>query len=567
MRKHVVLPAVLLIAGLCVIFLPSFVSSSGDVDIKIEPVSVIMPAAYKVYGSPDVAGGRYNLFKAVLKNSGSSEVKNLKVQYRVPKLIDEWTDVPSTANLLPGQTAVVTCYPSFPQSVTGRNTSSKEKAEIRVLYGNKLSPTEKNESFSFDMTSVNDIVFSGVADQDKAYVGDYMDNCVLYACMVSAGDPIIKHYAEQVQQRILCGETGADVGGDGEANEKQVMEKVRVMKGVYNAMLLSRMVYSETGTNYIRFGETTSSTEHIRLPREVVSGNTGLCIELALLHASVYKAAGLSPVIFLVPGHAYPGIKVGNSYLAIESTGIGGEGIGGRMSADTAFARGMKELGEWYQMVQRGNPMYRVLDIDQLYNDGYKDMELAPDPTAAGQVDKIISAWPSCLVGHVAAAPAPAPAAEGGGKRVRVVNPGPVPAPVPSNWASVNTGGISFQYPASWSVHSSPLPQLPQLTTAFLSPDRSSQIEIYKLPGAPNAQQAMNYIRNVISQLGENVQYHQSGVFGDITRFDGQTSSSNGVLTWAAFFRNVPGGVSGIIVGHNGNGNAAVLNQIIGTIR
>ena len=445
MRKKLILPAVLLFAGLCVIILPSFVRSA-DVDLKIEPVSVIMPAAYKVYGSPDVAGGRYNLFKAIIKNSGTSEVSNLKVQYRIPKMIDEWTDVPSTSNLLPGQTAVVTCYPTFPASITQRNTSGKEKAEIRVLYGNKVSPTERDESFSFDMTSVNDIVFSGVADQDKAYVGDYMDNCVLYACMVSAGDPIVKHYAEQVQQRILCGEQGAGVGGNGEITDRALQEKARVMMGVYNATLLSNMVYSETGTNYIRFGETTSSTEHIRLPREVISGNTGLCIELALLHASVYKAAGLSPVIFLVPGHAYPGIKVGNTYLALESTCIGGEGIGGRSSADTALAVGMRELHVWYQHAQQGDPMYRVLDIDQLYNDGYKDMELAPDPTASGEVDKIISAWPTCLLDVTRVSPAqsviPAVAAAVFVLRLPlpVIVPGPRSIPAVFNFSTPVTG-------------------------------------------------------------------------------------------------------------------------------
>lgn len=556
MRKSLILPAVLLIAGVCLIIFPSFVSS-GDIDLKIQPVSVIMPAAYKVYGSPDVAGGRYNLFKAVIKNTGSSEVKNLKVEYRIPKVIDEWTEVPSSAYLLPEQTAVVTCYPQFPQSITQRNTSSKEKAEIRVTYGGKANPTEKDESFSFDMTSVNDIVFSGVADDEKAYVGDFIDNSVLYACMVSAEDPIIKHYAEQVQQRILCGETGAGVGGDGQITDKVLEEKARVMEGVYNATLLSHMVYSETGTNYIRFGETTSSTEHIRLPREVVSGNTGLCIELALLHASVYKAAGLEPVIFLIPSHAYPGIKVGNTYLAIESTGIGGEGIGGRMSADQALTAGMKELKTWYQEAGKGNPMYRVLDINALYNNGYKDMEMSPDPVASAEVDKIISAWPTCLM--TASANVPEPRRGGGG------NPAPRPASS-NNWATVNTGGISFQYPTSWSVVSNPLPQLPQMTSVFVSPDHASQVEVYKFPGASNPQQAMAYIRNVISRLGENVQYQQSGNIGDIVRFDGTSSTGSGALTWAGFFRAVNGGVMGIIVGSHHGADQTTTN-IINTIR
>lgn len=559
MKKSLLLPAVLLIAGVCIIVFPSFVSS-GDIDLKIQPVSVIMPAAYKVYGNPDVAGGRYNLFKAVIKNTGNSEVKNLKVEYRIPKLIDEWTQVPSTSNLLPGQTAVVTCYPAFSQSITQRNTSSKEKAEIRVTHGAKGNPNEKGESFSFDMTSVNDIVFSGVADQDKIYVGDYNDNCVLYACMVSAGDPIIKHYAEQVQQRILCGETGAGVGSNGEITDKELQEKARVMEGVYNATLLSHMVYSETGTNYVRFGETTSSTEHIRLPREVISGNTGLCIELALLHASVYKAAGLSPVIFLIPGHAYPGIKVGNSYLAIESTMIGGEGIGGRGTADQALSRGMQELKEWYANVQKGNPWYRVLEIDDLYNNGFKDMEMTPDAIQSAEVDKIINAWPTCLLTAVVPSARPSHSEERHETRRGDNHPN-----ANSSWTSLDNGGIGCNYPASWSAVSNPLPQLPQLTSVFFSPDRTDQVELYRMPMGPTPQQAIAYIRSVITRMGENITYQQSGMIGDITRFDGRSAGSNGVLTWAAFFRMTNNGTVGLIVGSK-RGADAVTNSIINSI-
>ncbi len=559
MRKILVLPAVLLFAGLCFIIFPSFISS-GDIDLKIQPVSVIMPAAYKVYGNPDVAGGRYNLFKAVIKNSSSSEIRNLKVQYRVPKLVDEWTDVPSSSNLLPGQTAVVTCYPVFPQNITQRNTSSKEKAEIRVTYGGKANPTEKDESFPFDMVSVNDLVFSGMADQDKAYVGDFLDNCVLYACMVSAGDPIIKHYAETIQQRILCGETGANVGSGGAITDKDVQEKIRVLEGVYNATLLSHMVYSETGAGVTKFNDNTSSTEHIRLPREVVSGNTGLCIELALLHASVYKAAGLSPVIFLVPSHAYPGIKIGNEYIAIESTGIGGEGLGGRMTADQAFNRGMEELKEFGEQSRKGNPMYRMLDIDQLYSEGFKDMELTPDPILSAQVDKILANWPTCLVN-------PSPAAD----EASNTPPAPSPEPAPkartrrSSWASYNTGSLSFEYPANWTAYNRPLAQLPQMVSVFVSPEKMGQVEVFKLPNAKSPQQAIGYIRNVISRLGENITYQQTDVYGDITRFDGHTVTNGQTMNWAGFFRNVNGGVEGIVVGTSG-GSTDVVDKIIHSI-
>ncbi len=63
MKKYL-LPGILLIAGIAFLLFP-YLFSSGSIDLKIQPASVIMPAAYKVYANPDVAGGRYNLFKAI----------------------------------------------------------------------------------------------------------------------------------------------------------------------------------------------------------------------------------------------------------------------------------------------------------------------------------------------------------------------------------------------------------------------------------------------------------------------------------------------------------------------
>jgi hypothetical protein len=563
--KNRLLPIILFIAGLALIIYPLF-ESSGEIDIKIQPANVIMPAAYKVYANPNVAGGRFNLFKAVVKNTGASEIKNFKVQFKVPGIIDDWTDVPTTTNLLPGQTAVVTCFPTFPQSITARNTSSKENTEIKFLYGGKANPIEKDESFSFDMTSVNDIVFSSMADSDKAYSSDYGENRDVYACMVSAEDPIIKHYAETVQQKILCGEAGAGVGGDGQVTDKDIQEKIRVMEGVYNATLISHMVYSETQTGESTFGDNTSETEHIRLPREVVSGNTGLCIELAILHASVYKAAGLHPVIFLIPGHAYPGIKVGNGYIALEATGINGVGLGGVMSADQALARGTEELKTFYQEAQKGNPAYQLLDIDALYDQGYQDMELKPDPILEGEADKITQNWPTCLITAVnEAQQANAPARTASTRRTA-----PAPRPRRSSssfgWASYSLSSISFNYPAGWLVYNRPLANLPQLIMTSVSPNRVAQVEAFNFPNAQSPELAIAYLRSVLNRMGENVSYREAGVINGITRFNGVTYSRNKTYSWAGFFRYGNNGVDGVVVGTSGGGDN-VLNQIISTIR
>ncbi len=561
--KKLLLPLILLTAGIGFIAYPLF-ESSGDIDLKIQPANVIMPAAYKVYANPSVMGGRYNLFKAIVKNSGNAEIKNLHVQFRVAGLIDDWTDVPAATNLLPGQTAVATCFPVFPQSITERNTSSKQKTDIKITYGSKANPTERDESFSFDVTSVNDIVFTNMADQDKAYTNDYGENRVLYACMVSSEDPIIKHYAQVVQQKILCGEQGAGVGEAGQVTDDQIKEKVRVMEGVYNATLLSRMVYSETESGTSSFGDNTSGTEHIRLPREVVSGNTGLCIELALLHASIYKAAGLSPVIFLIPGHAYPGIKIGNQYIPIESTGIGGVGLGGSMTADQALQKGLDEMKTFYAEAQKGNPQYQLLDIDQLYSEGFQDMELKPDAILEGETDKITQTWPTCLISALANyRPTPTPAPR---RTVVVRRPRPKVVYV-SGWQQYNVNNISFSYPGTWTMYQYPVAGLPSLTSAAVSPDKMSVVDAFHVRGAGSPDQAMAYIRMAVGRLGESVQYSQNGFWGSFTRYNGTTYSNGRALQWVGFFRNGDNGVDAVIVGTYGGANRELLAQIANTIR
>ncbi|MEO7121178.1 MAG: hypothetical protein ABIY62_08775 [Ginsengibacter sp.] len=578
MKKYL-LPAALAIAGIVFILLP-YLFSSGNIELKIQPASVIMPAAYKVYANPDVAGGRYNLFKAVIKNTGSSEIHNFKVQFRVPKYIDDWTDVPAQSDLLPGQSAVVTCFPVFNQSITEKNTSSKEKTEIRFFYGGKSNPTEKDESFVFDMTSVNDMVFSDMSDKDKAYSSDGATNIDLYACMVASQDPIIKYYAQQVQQKVLKGEQAAGVGTAGTVDGKTVREALRVMEGVYEATALTKMVYSETSASETKFGDNSTSTEHIRLPREVVTGNTGLCIELALLHASVLKAAGDHAVIFLIPGHAYPGIKLGNSYYALEATGIGGEGLGGTMTADQALQAGMKEANDFFTAVQQGKPGYYLLDLDELSQEGYKEMEMKDDPFLRQKVDQLAQNFQA---GNTPQQPQPQQNDNGGGGQTVDNNNADNTNTNNTNTNNTNTnntdntktvsmathsGNISFQYPSSWAQKKRPFPQLPILITTFSSGKHGS-VEIYQVPGASSAEQAMNYIQQSLMKLGVRVTFGADGEQNGLTRFTGVSVGAQGMsFRWEGFFKSVNGGVEGAVVGAGPNSAfTATQKQIMNTMQ
>jgi hypothetical protein len=358
---------------------------SDDLTLKINPANYIMPAAYKVYANPDVLGGRYNLFRAVLKNEGRHTVSNLKVEYRIPKYIDEWTEATAPRYVLPGQSVVAMACPAFDRDITQKNSQSREKAEIRITFGDKKHPEEISESFSFTMMAAQDFAYTDMPATEIASLGDMFENCALAACFVTAEDPVIQYYTSRIQQRLLQGEAA------GVANTEE--QCVRFMMGIYEATRRSEMVYSSTSGVPSNTGDVATAVQRIRLPRDVVSGNTGLCIELSFLYASVMRNAGMNPVIYLVPGHAFPGFHLNGKYYAIEATGIGGAGIGGTASVEQALQHGMKELEATFQAVQQGREGYYLLDVNALYQAGIIPMELRDDDFARRKIDEYAALW------------------------------------------------------------------------------------------------------------------------------------------------------------------------------
>ena len=192
--KKIIYPLALIGIGIVVLLLSFFIpgGEANSLKMKINPVNYIMPAAYKIYSTPEVLGGRMYLFKAVLQNDGKKSIKNLKVEYRIPKYIDEWTVIDNVPNtLIPGQTTVCLAYPSFDKSITEKNTQSKERAEIRVTYGNREHPNEINEGFSFTMLSVNDFAYTDMPRSEIVSYSDMFDNIWLIPCFITAEDPIV----------------------------------------------------------------------------------------------------------------------------------------------------------------------------------------------------------------------------------------------------------------------------------------------------------------------------------------------------------------------------------------
>ena len=385
--KWLVIPLVLLVAGLGFLMKGNTEQSSvakfngdGEIHVEILPMQAMMPAAYKIYANPSALDGRFYFAKLIVDNVGKGEIKDMRVEYMIPGYV-QWTTAAEVKNILPNGSSVVTIYPQFPQSITEKTTESAERAQIRIVYNTAGHSERYEKTYQFTMLGRNDFLYTSMPTAEITKYTDSFDNDDLTGCFVTPQDPIVKYYTQQVQEKVLGGEA-ASVGSDPK-------EVIRFMMGVYEATRRTHMVYSGTEGFLQKTGDISSTQQHLRLPREVITGNTALCIEFACMYASVFQCEGLEPIICMIPGHAYPGVKFNGQYFAIESTAVNGEGLGGIKTADQAFARGMEELKECMQKMQQGDPRYKIIDIKGLQQKGVQPMELKDNAFLRGKVDEL----------------------------------------------------------------------------------------------------------------------------------------------------------------------------------
>jgi hypothetical protein len=515
----------------------------GSLSLSIKKADYIMPSAYKVYANPETLNGEYYLFKMLIKNDGKSPLHDVKVSYRIPNYID-WIDLEKFPKIYPGQNVVARCYPQFKDDIVNKMTQSQEKVEIKITYNGDQSI---NEEYSFKMLGRNQFAYTDLPAEEIASYPDQFRNSQLLGCLVTPQDPIIKYYTQQMQEKVMKGEA-ASVSNKPE-------DAVKFLLGVYESTYLSHMVYSGTEGIPQKLGDINSMVQSIRLPREVATGNTGLCIELSLMYASILKSAGLHPVIFLVPGHAYPGILVNGEYYAIEATGIGGEGLGGRLSPKDALQAGMKELKECLQNMQAGDARYSVIDIAELEAKGVVPMELKDDDFLRKKVDEIAVRF------------------SGGRKydpnQKDKQNPKDDNKSEDDGTTNTYTGAVTFNYPAGWGRYDHPMRQKPHLISVIGPKDGSIEIDVVSITGSQNSNQAIEYIKQQLQTSGMRMQYKLVNSNNGYDYYRGTTTTANNVnFKWIGVFRTSENGHDGVFVGSTRfSQTEGLLNSILATVR
>jgi hypothetical protein len=490
----------------------------------------LMSFAYKVYSNPEVTNGRYFLSKTVLKNTGSGPIRDLAISYQVPDYIP-WTTPEVTDALPAGSTLVKVFYPKFTDKVTRLANQATATLEIKLQWREKEGGPLKEEVLrdNFTLLGVNEVQYSDLANEDIATWYDSWTLAQFIVCMVTPNDPVVKEYAAAITER-----TGGSMAGATRRPE----DVLELMKGTYDYMKASGMRYAGAKGVPEKIGGDTKLVQTVRLPRDVILSNNGLCIELAILWASIMDQLGCETYIVMVPGHAFTIVVADGQKFPIECTAITPKAVGSENSV--SFEQAVKMAAEEYEK----EDLKILYSVHQMQAAGYASPELQDI-----DIDKI--------KGILATR----------GQQM----PGPQPRPVQNQGMTQYThryGYISFAYPQNWQTRQS----TPQIGQTFIAGDTNAQtsVQLYEVPNVNDPRTAINMIAQAIGRSGGQVTVQDTRTQGNIYLFQGTTAGPGGYFQWLGVFRAVPGGVIGITLGSpqaTFEGNRAMFNQIIGTVQ
>jgi len=330
-----------------------------NLSLKCKPR--LMAATYKVYGNPDISEGSMWVAKAIFKNTGEANIRNLKVSYKLGEYSD-WS-IPKTYSLIvPGGCVVDLYYPVISSKVTELLTRTPVDVQIKYSYedeeGNKY---EDISGERIEILGINQMEFCNLTKEEITGTwAEYFSNSPLLAAWVTHLDPPVKALAGMVSR--LAG--GVPTKLDQES-------AIKFCRALYDLEVANGLAYQTPSGFLVEY----MPGQDIKYPRDVLRDKSGTCVDLAILYASVCRAVGLETILILIPGHCFPVIVLpGGGLLPVECTAISGAAVGGpqgqALSFDKAVELASKELSE----LKMG--LYYTVNVQQVQQQGLVSPEL-----------------------------------------------------------------------------------------------------------------------------------------------------------------------------------------------
>jgi hypothetical protein len=519
-----------------------------------EVKSSLMTFGYKVYGSPKVQFGRHYLSKIVFKNEGERPIQNFSISYRIDDFVP-WTE-PEVLNNIPGGfTFTALYYPRLPASVSKLRNATKASLQVRFRWteGGKM----REETFSREITfrGVNELAYCDLPQSEVQSWFDAFNASAFAMAMVTPNDPVVHLYTSEITRQ--AGGTTAGISGG-------TQEVARLCATTYDYMVRSGLRYTGDAGVPMNYDNISTMVQNVRLPRDVIINNQGLCLELTLLWCSILEHLGVRTAMILVPGHAFvvayspeQGMPISQG-IPIETTAITPRAVG--RTADVSFEEAVKMAAQTLQRSQQDGRII-VLPVQEIQALGFTPPELGDiDTDKLGETLAKRTAHP--------VSPAVVMPPSGGGAPLPAPSASAIP-PGFTGWSHPQ-GYVSVAFPADF-VPLAPAGTLGVIVLSVGNPLTSAECGVMQVPGARTPQQAINHLVSLFGQMGARLQVsgNTPGENGAIV-FNGVTTSPTGTTRWVCVAKAVSGGVVLVSAGSNSaawTAQNALLQTILSTVR
>ena len=191
---------------------------------------------------------------------------------------------------------------------------------------------EESDSCPVQILSRNEVIFSSLKPEQISGFADQFDYApALLTSMTTPADPVVQQLAGRINGMA------AESYGQSIAASYSDDECVAFLEAMHHFMQTNHVAY-QSPPGMLTQG---NQGQHIKYTRDVLRNRAGTCVDLAVTWASVCEAAGLEPAIVLIPGHAFPAVRLPKSrqWLAIETTML-------NSTFKDAVAKGNEQLAE-----------------------------------------------------------------------------------------------------------------------------------------------------------------------------------------------------------------------------
>ena len=203
--------------------------------------------------------------------------------------------------------------------------------------------------------------------------GQKFSNAQLLARWVTPHDDSVLQLVARAERLI----PGGRLRGYNPVPGRNLEADVRAQaEAVFRALKQSRISYV---SSIYTFGNYPGETQRIRLPRETLTLSNANCIDVSVVFASAMENLGMQPVIVIVPGHAFVGVKLapGSQHILYIDLTVLPEGT---------FAAAVRRARGW----RTDTPQNEVLTVDIGAARSLGVYPL-PTPSAASQVAASLS--------------------------------------------------------------------------------------------------------------------------------------------------------------------------------